>query len=178
MSQFNFEIEQQQNDITDSRNACKTTQQQIDGMRASLQEMVLRVEAGELESFRATEEAASKELEAAALQGEVTVLQVRQKAAGITNVGFVLPPGVAPVLGRSETEKNTDLSEELREAIEEAKRLEIELNESDVVLTDLDDDLTAKEKQIEILEVEIEEERLRNHQLQTRILEHEAAVKS
>lgn len=188
IAQMGFELEQQQRDTADVEGSSGSMQQQIDTMRAALEEMTKRVSLAEAETVRVRDEAAQKEVEVAALQSEVTVLQVRQRAAGI---GVAPPPpnsvrgsaGIGAAAAASSAHTGTraaaaELSEELRSAITNAKQVEAELGQTDAELAELDDELTEREKQVEILEVEVEEEQLRTHQLEVRILEKEASLKA
>jgi len=66
----------------------------------------------------------------------------------------------------------------LRCAIVGAKRLEAAQEQTDAELAELEEVLTEREKQIEILEVEVEEERLRTHKLQARLMERESVARA
>lgn len=187
IAQMGYELDQQRREIADATGS-SVMNQQVDTMRVTLDEMTKRVGLAEAEVIRARDEAAQREGEVAALQSELKVLQLRQRAAGIGQAPA--PPNAAravsntPVQSAAQaasaavTGAGVELSQELQEAIAGIKELEAQLGNADVQLANLDDDLTEKEKEVEVLEVEIEEEQLRTHQLQARILEREAALKS
>lgn len=146
--------------------------QQVDAMRGTLDEMRLRAERAQADADTARAEAAQAEVDAAALAKEIALLEVRQRSAGI-------PPGVMAPLppNTPKTPKPANgLTDELREAIGNSKQLEHEIAQLEAELGDLEDELAEKDKTVEILELETEEERLRTHRLQARILQVEASL--
>lgn len=191
--QMGFELEQQRQDLADAKVSCTTIQQQVDAMRATLDEMARRVEQSEVDVAQGRAEAAEKEAQVAQLQSEVAVLQVRQRAAGLGDapappLAGVVPNAAAAAAAQAaaaaalaeapERRAAAELSAELRDAIVNTKYLEAELGQLDAEFASLDEDLTEKEKEVEILEVEIEEEQLRTHKMQVQVLGREAAFKA
>merc|ERR1711879_412488 len=84
------------------------------------------------------------------------------------------PPGASNAT--TSASASTALSEELREAMLGAKRLEDRKVEALTQLAELDDLLAERDKQVEVLEIEVEEEHMRMHSLQSRLLERESAA--
>jgi len=164
ISHMGFELEQQQRDAGDVGESSASMRQQTDGMRAALEQMSGRVAQAEDDLGAARRDADEWEAERAALESELVPLRARHAAAR--------GPELAPAPAASDPA----LAEDLRDAIVDAGRLEAGIGDSDAKLADLEDELTEREKQVEILEMEIEEEQLRAHQLQARILERETAV--
>eukprot|EP00931_Biecheleriopsis_adriatica_P076416 TRINITY_DN50129_c0_g1_i1.p1 TRINITY_DN50129_c0_g1~~TRINITY_DN50129_c0_g1_i1.p1 ORF type:complete len:464 (-),score=134.87 TRINITY_DN50129_c0_g1_i1:48-1439(-) len=179
LSQLEFERQQAQRDLADFRASCTQVQQQVDSMRGTLEEMRRRAESARTDADLAQEEAASMEDETAALLSEIAVLQVRQQAAGIpAGAAAPLPPGSRVQAGAQRATSQvtgSGFAEELREAIANANHLEAELGQVDAEFGDIEDELAEGDKRVEILEVETEEERLRTHRLQSRILQLEAS---
>lgn len=183
-----FEVEQQRQEMKDTLASRVTIQQQVDVMRSALDELTQRVEQSEADVAQACTEAAEKEAVVAQLQSEVAVLQVRQRAAGMNDAGVAPPaagvPGATAAAAvpehaaaeAPERRAANELSNDLREAILSSKQMGAEVEELDAALAGVDEDLTEREKEVEVLEVEIEEEQLRTHQLQARVLKWEALM--
>merc|ERR1719221_1365386 len=118
--------------------------------------MTRRVSLAEADAEQLRGEVADLEAEVAASKSETDVLQVRQRAAGVNASEAPPPPlttaGVKLIETNGRMPAGLELSEELREAIAGVKRLEGELEASEEELTTLDDELTEKEKRVELLE--------------------------
>ncbi|CAK9079856.1 unnamed protein product [Durusdinium trenchii] len=167
-----LELGQLKKDLLDFKASYSLVDQQVDAMRGTLDEMRLRAERAQADADTARAEAAQAEVDAAALAKEIALLEVRQRSAGI-------PPGVMAPLppNTPKTPKPANgLTDELREAIGNSKQLEHEIAQLEAELGDLEDELAEKDKTVEILELETEEERLRTHRLQARILQVEASL--
>eukprot|EP00434_Breviolum_minutum_P029872 symbB.v1.2.026414.t1/scaffold2636.1/size74350/7 len=140
--------------------------------------MRLRTERAVLDAEHARAEAALAEGEVAALAKEIALLEVRQRSAGMAPGTVAVPPKpprhAAAVAAAGSG--GSALTEELREVITNTKQVEHELAAAEARLGDLEDELAERDKTVEILEVETEEERLRTHRLQTRIVQLSGAT--
>lgn len=175
-----YEAEQQRHEVTDAVASRATIQKQVDGMRAALDELIRRVEQSEADVAQARAEATEKEAIFADFQSEVAVLQVRQRIAGVVDTPAPAFAEAAPVAQATaqppERRAANELSNELRGAILSSKQMEAEVDRLDAALNNVDEDLTERDKQVEVLEVELEEEQLRTHQLQARVKKWEALM--
>eukprot|EP00929_Paragymnodinium_shiwhaense_P047306 TRINITY_DN23992_c0_g1_i1.p1 TRINITY_DN23992_c0_g1~~TRINITY_DN23992_c0_g1_i1.p1 ORF type:complete len:520 (+),score=194.68 TRINITY_DN23992_c0_g1_i1:110-1669(+) len=170
------ELEQLKRDAADREFSQKSLLQQVESMRTALAEMTSRVQSAEADLAEATEEATAKEAEAAGMEKEIQLLLVRQRTAGVAGHSAApAPPSARGVAaGSPQAQAGSQLSEDLRRAILGAKRLGVQREEARAELADLEDSMVESDKQLEVLEMEVEEERLRVHQLQTRLLESES----
>eukprot|EP00928_Gymnodinium_smaydae_P013913 TRINITY_DN15045_c1_g1_i2.p1 TRINITY_DN15045_c1_g1~~TRINITY_DN15045_c1_g1_i2.p1 ORF type:complete len:327 (-),score=53.70 TRINITY_DN15045_c1_g1_i2:261-1241(-) len=182
-AQATLELQERRMEVTDAESSKASLQQLVDNMRTALKEMTRRVDDAEIDAAQAREAAAQRESEVAMLQNEIRLLEVRCRAhkAGSTARAPAPParggfnsktaslPGSRPAVVAG-----AGLSEELRVAIASAQRLELTKTDMDANLAELDELIAEQEKQVEVLEMEVEEERLRSHRLQTRLLECES----
>ncbi|CAJ1394848.1 unnamed protein product [Effrenium voratum] len=163
------ELAQVQKDLLDFKASYRLVDQQVDSLRGTLEEMRRRAHQAQKDADQAFEEANQAEANIATLAQDIAMLEVRRGSDSPTAVLPPKPPKPKPP-------RAPGLTEELREAIASHKHLEAELAQLEAQLGDLEDELAEKDKTVEILEVETEEERLRTHRLQARILQLEQAL--
>jgi len=178
-SSAEMELMQQRKDLLDFKTSFTLVDQQVDVMRGTLEEMRLRTERAVLDAEHARAEAALAEGEVAALAKEIALLEVRQRSAGMAPGTVAVPPKPprhAAAVAATAGSGGSALTEELREVITNTKQVEHELAAAEARLGDLEDELAERDKTVEILEVETEEERLRTHRLQTRIVQLSGAT--
>jgi len=155
------DIEQLNRETADLKDSGPGIKIQIDSMRAVLAEIANNVGSVEADKMRAEQDLEEREKELIVVRKEVSKLremQLREK-----NVKVIVH-SMGPVC-----ESGADLSGKLRSTVACIDRMEMEIELLAGELDELEDDLEVKEKEVSLLEVELEEELLRVHQFRNRV---------
>lgn len=155
------DIEQLNRETADLKDSGPGIKIQIDNMRAVLAEIANNVGAVEVDKMRAEQDLEARELELIVVRKEVSKLQEMQSRE--KNVKEIVHSM------RSVCDSRADLSGKLRSTVAGIDRMEMEIELLAGELAELEDDLEVKEKEVSLLEVELEEELLRVHQIRNRV---------